>query len=176
MRSWKPILPFKQTTIVEQVVHTALLQCERVILVTGYRAPELEDIFRGHPSVSLIRNTDWQRGLFSSIQTGVAEVQRPRFFITLGDLPWIGEEIYRVMLSQSHRDVLFPAYGSERGHPVLFGSKVIPSILNADRDTGKMREICGTFDQDILQWKDNSILRDVDTPDDYNPQDSEHIL
>lgn len=166
MGSWKPLLPFDGSTIIERVVERALSACSRVILVTGYRAGELEAVFRGRPRVSIVENRGWRLGMFSSIQRGAAAVATRRFFVILGDMPWVGPEIYRALLRFPETEVVFPVFDGVRGHPVLFGGRMKEAILRADPAKGSMRNIAAQFSVRELSWQDDSILRDIDTKGD----------
>ena len=167
MGTWKPVLPFGGSTMVETVVSTALRACPRVILVTGYRGAELAARFPGETRVLVVHNPGWERGMFSSIQVGVAQVRTRRFFVTLADLPWIGPEVYGALLSgDDGSDVVFPVYGGRRGHPVLFRERVKPAVAAADAASGSMRGIARGFREAEIPWPDASVIRDVDTPAD----------
>jgi molybdenum cofactor cytidylyltransferase len=145
------------------VVAQALEACSRVILVSGYRAPELEAVFRGRPRVSIVENPDWRLGMFSSIRRGAECVGTRRFFVTLGDMPRIRPEVYQALLRFPGTDIVFPVFDGARGHPVLFAGAARDCILRAEASTGSMREIAAGLRIGELPWKDDSILRDIDT-------------
>jgi molybdenum cofactor cytidylyltransferase len=171
MGRWKPVLPFGDSTIVQTVVAEALRACSRVVLVTGYRGAELASLFKGDTRVQPVENEAWQQGMFSSIQVGVRSVRTRLFFVTLADMPWITEAVYAALLrrvetgveGREETDVVFPAHGGVRGHPVLFNERVRDAISAADPATGSMRDIAGSFHVSELAWPDDSILRDIDT-------------
>jgi len=168
MGSWKPMLPLEGMSIIERVVQRALSVCSRVIVVTGYRATELEAALRGLPRVVTTPNRDWQLGMFSSIRRGVEAVTTKRFFVTLGDMPWIEPETYQALLRFPQTDVVFPVFDGVRGHPVLFAGKLKEEILRADPARGSMRRIAARHSIGELPWKDDAILRDVDTRQDLD--------
>ena len=58
--------------------------------------------------------------MFSSIRTGISKVTTTRFFVTLGDMPWITGSVYAALLEHDEADVVFPVHDGMRGHPVLF--------------------------------------------------------
>ena len=163
MGQWKPVLPFDGSTIVQTVVAAALQVCTRVVLVTGFRGPELAALFESDPRVLLVQNEAWQTGMFSSIRAGSLHVRTPRFFVTLGDMPWIVPAVYEALLRRESGDVIFAMHGGTRGHPVLFRDSVRPAIAAADPATGSMREIVKSFRISELAWPDRSVLRDIDT-------------
>jgi len=70
MGSWKPLLPFGDSTIVETVVANALAVCSRVILVVGYRGKDLGARFSTETHVIIVEtptgrlacSPPWPRG------------------------------------------------------------------------------------------------------------------
>lgn len=171
MGEWKPVFPFGGATIVQTVVGTALRVCPRVILVVGYRSSELEELFAGEPRVKTLLNPDWELGMFSSIQRGITLVETQRFFITLGDMPFLDPEVYAGLLAFTPADVVIPTFSGSDGHPVLIHERVKPIIMSADPATGSMREIVHRFPIHRMPWKDDTILRDIDTIEDYGDFD-----
>ena len=172
MGGWKPALAFRDATIIETVVASALAACPRVILVTGYRGQELAALFHGEPRVVAVANPDWPLGMFASIRCGVAQVRTGRFFVSLGDMPWIQPALYNALLQGPPIDAVFPVFGGRRGHPVLFSQKVKSEVLSADPETGSMKDITSRLAFRELPWTDDSILRDIDTAEDYQPPSS----
>lgn len=166
MGRWKPVLPFGDSSIIQTVAASALRACPRVILVTGYRGGELAAIFRGEPRVHPVVNEDWPLGIFGSVRLGVSHAATARFFVTLGDMPWITEAVYQALLGEDEADVVFPVHDGRRGHPVLFHERVKPAIAAANPSRGSMRAIVESFRVREMPWPDASILRDIDTESD----------
>jgi molybdenum cofactor cytidylyltransferase len=166
MGRWKPLMPFGGRTIIETVVAAALGTCARVLLVTGYRGGELAALFRGQPRVVPVENPGWEHGMFSSVRRGIAEAVTPRFFVTLGDMPWITAAVYDALLRHEHADVVFAAHGGQRGHPVLFHERVKAAVAAADPAHSSMRGIAESFLAAEVEWPDDSVLRDIDTESD----------
>jgi molybdenum cofactor cytidylyltransferase len=167
MGAWKPLLPFRGSTILQTVVASALAACPRVIVVTGHRAEEIEAALHGDPRITLVHNPGWEAGMFSSIQRGAALVDTDRFFIVLGDKPFIRPEVYAFLLAAPAADAIFPVHAGERGHPVLLSRGVREAILAAEADTGSMPRVLLRFTVKEIEWPDDSILRDIDTPEEY---------
>lgn len=166
MGRWKPVLPFRGSTIVETVVAAALAACGRVILVTGYRGGELAALFAAEVRVTVVRNPAWELGMFSSIQRGAAAVLTSRFFVHLADMPWVDPEIYRTLLAAGEADFVFPVHGGMRGHPVLLGARARGEILRAEPDTGSMKDIARRLDVLEVPVQTDAALRDIDEPAD----------
>ncbi|HTU02459.1 MAG TPA: NTP transferase domain-containing protein [Candidatus Sulfotelmatobacter sp.] len=167
MGAWKPLLPFGGSSLIQTVVEAALDSCARVLLVVGYRGDELAALFGSVPRVELVDNRAWAAGMFGSIQRAAARVRTRRFFVTLGDMPWITPAVYRALRAGDETStVVFPVFGGRRGHPVLFPEPALPVIAAADPASASMRLIAELFPVRLLPWPDDSILRDVDTADD----------
>jgi molybdenum cofactor cytidylyltransferase len=126
MGEWKLLLPWRGATVVEWSVRHALGFCRRVLLVTGHRSRELQALFTGWPAVEPVENREYRRGLLSSIQAGATRVESERFFIALGDMPLVGEAIYRLLAER------LPAAGCPsppaRGPGALPGIAAPPAI------------------------------------------------
>jgi len=167
MGQWKPLLRFRGTTILQAVVEAALVACSRVIVVAGYRGQEINALLGGTPRITVVLNPGWESGMFSSIQRGAAMVDTDRFFITLGDKPAIRPDAYELLLRSPPADALFPVYAGQRGHPVLLSRNVREAVLAADARTGSMPRVISRFTVAEVPWPDDSVLRDLDTPEDY---------
>ncbi len=167
MGTWKPLLPFRHSTIIGTVVDVALSACARLIVVTGYRGDELAALFDGKPGVTLTSNPDWEMGMFSSIRVGARAVDTERFFIVLGDKPFIRPEVYPALLQISGAEAVFPVFNGRRGHPVLLNRSVRDAVLAADPRTASMPAVISRFSVRELAWPDDSVLRDIDTPEQF---------
>jgi molybdenum cofactor cytidylyltransferase len=172
MGAWKPLLPFGATTIIQAVVAVALAACARVVLVTGYRGGELAALFEAEPRVLVVENRDWRRGMFSSLQSGAARIATERFFVTLGDMPWIRPEVYAALQAFPEHDAVFPVFDGRRGHPVLLGPRARDRMTRADPAHGSMPEIVSRLEASEMPWGDDTIARDIDTPADLGPHRS----
>ena len=167
MRQWKPLLPFRGSTIIETVVDTALSVCGRIILVAGYRSDELSMLFVDKSRVRIELNSEWSRGMFSSIQCGISHLRTERFFIVPADMPLIGREIYKALLGAPACDAIFPVYDGRRGHPVLFANSIADVVLKENPITGRMRKIAERFEVCEMHCRNEAVLIDIDTMDDY---------
>jgi len=144
-----------------------LSACARVIVVTGHRGREIDAILGGDHRVTLVTNPSWEEGMFSSIQRGASCVDTDRFFIVLGDKPFIRPDVYASLLLAPPADAVFPVFDGERGHPVLCRRSVREAVLAAERATGSMPSLLSDFEVREIPWVDDSILRDIDTPEQY---------
>jgi molybdenum cofactor cytidylyltransferase len=178
MEAWKMTLPWEESTIVEHCVGTALEVCTRVFLVTGYRARELEALFREREDVVLVENHGYEEGMLSSIQKGVRSVGDGEFFLALADMPGVTADIYQDLLNWKNRMVtdtdveaqayaVVPKYEGKKGHPVLLSRLMKPRILATDVSK-TLRDALMQVPTLTVPVDDPGILQDIDTTSDYD--------
>lgn len=172
MGKWKMILPYKKTTIVENSITNALKVSNRIILVTGHRSEELTEKLRKYPNVLTINNRNFEKGMFSSVQTGVRLIKSDWFFITMGDMPDIEEAIFRKLIevrdnNSDSCDIIRPKYKGKRGHPVLLHKKTIKTIID-EPVSSEMKNVFTHFRVLDIEMDLPCTFRDIDTPGEYS--------
>lgn len=177
MSSWKPLIDFRGRPMIQHVVDKTLRVCERVILVSGYRGEELEALFTAYKKVECIRNENYQRGMFSSIQTGTALVKTPWFFIALGDMPAVPAALFTRLEAEIDRDggtdIIRPVYRGQPGHPVLLRRSVTSTIREQSYEAD-MRSVFSIHSQKYqrrivnLNVDTAGCVYDIDTDSDIN--------
>ncbi len=63
MGAWKLMLPYRQSTILDESLKNALVLCDRIILVVGHRADELISRYANHPVSGWYTTMIMHRGL-----------------------------------------------------------------------------------------------------------------
>ena len=171
MERWKMTLPFGTRTVIEASVGAALEVCARVILVAGYRAGELIELFRGRQRVLPVVNERWAEGMFCSLRCGVQQVRTERFFLSLGDMPRVGGAVYRVLAAQPAIDAVIPKYRGKKGHPLLLSAAVARAVLARQASDGQpeptLRDVLAELPALTVPVDDPYILKDIDTAEDY---------
>jgi len=178
MGSWKLMIEFSGRPLILQSVENALDACRRVILVTGHRGEELEDLFSDNSRVTCIRNHEYHRGMFSSIQTGTSIAETDWFFITLGDMPYIPVQLFEQLADRTagtsgsaEKAIIRPVYRGRPGHPVLLKRETSETIRGID-PAGSMRMVFETHSLNTGRGVLNvpvdtrGCVYDIDTLDD----------
>ena len=145
------------------------------ILVLGFQAEELRTRLKIPADLILAVNPRPERGQFSSIQTGLAQLaengaQPVGALICLVDQPHLSARTYLEMrsLAEEHPErAIVPTYGGRGGHPVYLPSRLFPVTLQAPENT-TLRDILRRPDARTLRAElpDPGILEDIDTPED----------
>lgn len=174
MDGFKPLLPLGDKTIIERVVETLLASgIEIIVMVTGYRSEEIEQLLSKQP-ITFVRNEKYaDTQMFESVKIGLKELSGKcsQFFFLPGDLPLFRQHTLCV-LSDAMRVkkacVAVPAYSGKRGHPILIAEEVIGKILAYEGESG-LKGALACLDGPKLELvvPDPAVLMDADTIQDY---------
>jgi len=163
--TFKPILDCGGVPLIVRVVRAFAGTCRKVWVVTGFQSDRVEAALGDEPGVEVVRNHDWEKGMFSSVQIGVSRVTSDRFFVTPGDLPLITGAVVRGLAGLSG-DLVVPLWAGRGGHPILLGRNWTESILGADPHSD-LRTVLEGVPRQEFPVADDGVLRDIDTCEDY---------
>jgi molybdenum cofactor cytidylyltransferase len=176
----KLLLPWGGTTVLGQVVSTfAAAGMEAIVVVTGGAREQVErlaaELAKEYP-VRTVYNPEYECGeMLSSIQAGLAvlDSQARAALIGLGDQPQVREETVRHICAafvKNKSPLVIPSFQNRRGHPWLAARPLWPKILALPISTTP-RQFLNTYAGQVeYVAADESILQDLDTPEDYGHQ------
>lgn len=121
------------------------------------------------PRVRPVENPDPSRGMFSSIQRGVAEAQGDAILVMPGDMPFVSTDTVRAVIAAFEKKpaIVSPRYGGKRGHPVALPISLRDEIRTADAHMTLHDVIHAHTDMRVdVDVDDPGINRDVDRPED----------
>jgi molybdenum cofactor cytidylyltransferase len=173
----KLLLPWKQATIIEEVVDVYLKSIlSELIVVVGESKESIREVLLSKP-VIIAENLYYQEGMSTSIKKGVEAVsdQTEGYLIGLGDQPLITPDIIDSLIcvfSDEHPGIAICSHKGKRGNPVIFARKFRQVLCALKGDMGGRMII----QQHFAEVKDvdvgsKSIFIDIDTPDDYKKLD-----
>lgn len=125
------------------------------------------------PGVQLVRAAHAKQGMGSSLAAGIqslANTQATAVAVLLGDMPWISVATLQQLRAQADAEHIIVAYcEGQRGHPVLFGRRFWPQLMQLQGENGA-KGLIATHAQQVIAvtLSDSGILRDVDTPADLS--------
>ena len=178
MRGFKPLMQFGEETVVARVVANLRgAGVAGVHVVTGFNAsaltPELARL-----GVTIAYNPGFERGMMSSVQTGVASLPRETeaFLLLPVDMPLVRPQTIARLLAAASADeaaVCYPTFRGERGHPPLVRRAVFADILGWNGDGGLLalleRREREARDVPVFDW---GCLADMDRPEDFERLES----
>jgi molybdenum cofactor cytidylyltransferase len=161
---YKPLMPLGDGTVVDRVIAAATGIAD-VRVVGGHGFERLEShLKRCWPEVTVVRNELWERGMFSSVQAGLAGVEGAAF-VHPADVPGPGAAIYRALADayeKGARDVVRPLSDGRRGHPVLLSPAAVRAVREADPEA-TLREALASLPGADVPVSDDLVLFDFDT-------------
>lgn len=145
---------------------------EPVVAVVGYEADRVIDALAGL-DVTIVRNPDYATGQASSVRAGIRAVASDAAVdaavVALGDMPFVDVETIETLLAAYESgvgDALAPAYGGDRGNPVLFDRRYFADLQAVTGDTGGREVLLEDERSALVAVDDPGVRRDVDEPSD----------
>ena len=150
----------------------------QVVVVLGHQASlvrETLSLFEG--KVDFITNPNYDSGMTSSIQTGVAALRgaSPGVMICLGDMPFLttsnllefGSAFTQAAQTDS-RSIVVPTYQGKRGNPVTFSMDYRDEMIGHTFQEGLKGLVKSNQDHVVEVPSDARDVRlDIDTPEEY---------
>ena len=170
MGDFKPMLSIGEISVAQRVVAT-LRQAgaERVVVVTGYNADELERHLARSGAV-FVRNENYRTTeMFDSALIGLKYMSGKcgRILFTPVDVPLFTAATVRRLLD-SGAELACPVCNGQRGHPILMSASVVQKLLSDSGEGGLKGALarCGV-EEALVEVEDTGILHDADTPEDF---------
>jgi molybdenum cofactor cytidylyltransferase len=171
----KILLPWtKRKTIIEHIIDQLILsRVDHITVVTGYRGDEVRDIAE-KLGVEVVHNPYYETGeMLSSLKAGLRAMppHLAAAMIVLGDQPRLQPRVISQVVmayAEGEGDIVAPSYQMRRGHPILISRRYWAELL-ALPDGGAPRDVINAH-QDRIAYVNvdtDSVLGDVDTPQDY---------
>lgn len=170
----KTNLPWGKTTVLGKVLGTLLeAGLEEIILVTGAHPVQGIEAFINQ-GVQQVFNLNYAHGeMLSSFQVGLraASVKSLAALLVLGDQPQMEVEVVRAVtleFGQLRPKLLIPSYQMRRGHPWVVSRELWDEIFSL-QPPASLRDFLMVHSNEIkyLPVESESILQDLDTPQDY---------
>lgn len=153
-------------TVIERSIEGLYNICSRIIVVTGYNADCIKKILEGYNKVQFFFNDNFEKGMLTSIKTGIREVRTDTFFLQPGDMPLIPESVYKSLMNHKH-PIIVPSYKTRKGHPLYIISTMIEKILEIP-DNATLKDFIEKNGYSAIEVHEKGVLYDLDTREDFN--------
>ncbi|MBP7238556.1 MAG: nucleotidyltransferase family protein [Petrotogaceae bacterium] len=162
---YKMELMFGEFSLLQQCIKSIYVECSRIIVVCGYNSGKVQELVQDFKKVELVRNENYEKGMFSSLKTGLMHVSSDKLLITPGDYPLFRQStVHELALTRG--SIVIPVYKSKKGHPIIISKTLYPEILMSP-DSYNLRDILKNHTLVPVQTDDVGVVSDVDTMDDY---------
>lgn len=172
----KVLLPWENGTILEHILRQLVLgRVRELVVVTGHEAERVAQV-ADKLDATVAHNPGYAHGeMLSSLQTGLRALpeQVSAALIVLGDQPRIQPSVISALVTayaEGKGNIIAPSFQHRRGHPMLIDRRYWPELLSLT--DGAPRDVINRHGDEIhyVDVNTDSVLRDVDTPDDYNEE------
>jgi molybdenum cofactor cytidylyltransferase len=167
----KQLLDWGGVPLVKHAADTALAGgLNPVLVVTGSDQGQVREALEGVP-VEIISNPDWGQGQGTSVRAGIHALPSwiGAVLFLLVDQPFITPDlILKIRRAQAIRGakIILPQVNGEQANPVLFDRVLFNELAKLEGDAGG-RALFERFDPSPINWSDEKIRWDIDTPEDY---------
>ena len=171
MGAFKPLLPLGGGTLIGSAVRRLFEGgAERIVVVTGSRAREVERALAGLP-VRFAHNPDYaQTQMLDSAKIGLRALGAcEAAFLLPADIPMFRPETLdalRRTLAHTGADAARPRAGGKHGHPLLLSSKAVSAVFAHDGTDG-LKGVLRRLRMKSCETDDPGCLLDADTQADY---------
>jgi CTP:molybdopterin cytidylyltransferase MocA len=170
----KMLLRWGGTTVLAHILRTLRQAAvEERIVVVGCDREAVEDICSAEGAIAVFNPTFDSGEMLSSLQVGLLSMPPAceAALVVLGDQPSLQAAVVRAVLQSSEvltAEIVVPSYRHKRGHPWMVGSAWWPEIARM-RPPDTPREFLHRHGSAIrhVEVHTDTILRDIDTPDEY---------
>jgi len=173
----KALLPMGGVTAIERAVSSLRAAgAEQVIVVTGHDAEALLPVLR-RLQVDRAHNRDYDSGMFSSVQAGVAGLRgdADAFFVLPVDVPLVTPQALRLVrdcFERRSKGIVYPVCCGRAGHPPLLSARYVPALLETAK-LSNLQAFIGAFPHDEagVDVRDLTVLMDMDGPEEHRMLD-----
>jgi molybdenum cofactor cytidylyltransferase len=141
----------------------------RVVLVARQGEEFAAVRLRDDTRVTVVRNPDPGRGMFSSIQAGLAAAHADIVLVLPADMPFVAPDTVAAVLARAADtgSVVVPVHQARRGHPIAIPGPLCDALL-AHEPTSTLKDALAASGASmvLLDVPDPGVLRDVDVPGD----------
>src|ERR1035441_6162147 len=141
-------------------------------VVLGYKADEIASKI-AHTSCKIVKNDQYQQGMFTSMQAGLRELPKKTKIVMLAicDQPRLKRETVETLIGEFEKErhkILIPSYNGRQGHPPLLRAEYAKDILAMD-ESMTLKHFYGEHADDIarLVVEDEGVLIDIDDRETY---------
>jgi len=174
MRQPKALLILRGETFLSIIIKNLLeAKFDPVMVILGNNYDLIKNNLSAKDKIQILRNPNPADGQLSSLQYAIKNLPQDCCGIVqaLVDHPRVASSTYDLIYkySQKYSDkIIIPIFKNRRGHPVYFGKKYFPDLLNAPLNRGARNVVEKYSEQvQVLEVEDEGIVIDIDTPEDY---------
>ncbi|MGB1284339.1 MAG: nucleotidyltransferase family protein [Polaribacter sp.] len=174
MGSPKQLLKINGKTFIEIAIENAIeTNVKAVFCVLGANAEKITSKI-SHQNVEFIFNKKYQKGLSSSIVSGVEYIEKQplnfdAILIVLVDQPEVNSQYLTEIITtyqKNNTKIVASSYSKKSGVPAIFPKKYFKSLQLLKGDKGA-KDFLQKHESEIIQLKREQSFLDIDLPEEY---------
>lgn len=142
-----------------------------VVIVLSAGTPLDTVPLMGHANVRAVVNRDPSRGMFSSIQCGLALAKGDTIVVLPADMPFVRASTVSLVVQRSVETgrVVVPVVNGRRGHPIGIPGSLRDGLLMMPPDRS-LKDALAALGEELrlIDVDDEGVVRDVDVPSDLS--------
>ena len=169
----KALLRYRGRHFLSHLIYLALPRVTELVAVLGHNAERIAASLPDSPRVRGVVNEDFDRGMLSSLQTGLSECGGSAEWILwmLVDHPAVRGSTLDALLEAARNTeapIVIPRRGGRRGHPIMFAKRVAEELLRLPPEASPQDAIRSHYSMAVfVDVNDEGVLQDVDRPEEY---------
>ena len=175
MERFKPLLSYKGKSFIQKIALKLNSVCDKIIVVTGYKANEVEEDINQlniNSKIEFVINPEFEKGMFTSLQAGLRKADNCDWILYhFVDQPGLPEVFYKRFVEQidDEHNWIQPKIKEQNGHPILIRRNLFQIILDAPLNSN-LRKISNDPMVKKKFWECGytEIFQDIDTEEDYS--------
>lgn len=170
----KQLVKFRGETLVGRAVAAAMeAGCAKVVVVAGESSDLIREELQGTPA-SVVRNSEWERGLGTSIRCGLeflmaASRELKAIVLLACDQPFVEASVIAGLIAEAKRSgkpIVASSYANTLGVPAFFEGSCFSALLDLPDESGAKAVIQLRHDKVAsVPFEEGAI--DIDTPEDF---------
>ena len=138
----KQLIVYEGEPLVRRIAKAALEACAGpVVVVLGANAEMIAPVLSDLESVTTVVNSEWSKGLASSLAAGLSELENTQcdaVLVTLSDQPLIDAAVLKRLVGafDDKRRIVASAYDDTIGVPAVFAREHVAKLLRLSGDAG----------------------------------------
>jgi len=164
MKQNKMLLQYDGQPIIYHTVKSMKSVCDKIVIITGHYEVDYLKLLPDFTGVTIVRNNDYEKGMFSSVQKGVEGIDSSCFIIP-GDYPLISEDTYKEALKEQG-EIRVPTYNGRKGHPIFLEKEIVKQLQLEDKDSN-LKAFRNKYQVTYFDINNEGILLDIDNINDY---------
>jgi len=144
-----------------------------IYIITGAHREEIQQYMREKYDVDFIFNFRYPEGQLSSLKEGLRNLPTgsTAALVWPVDQPLVRVDTLKQLLKEhgaARKHVTIPVYDSRHGHPVIYDVDAIHTALSLKApQTAKELQTIYANDLLLVNVSDEGVIRDIDTPEDF---------